>query len=203
MNHPPTRRLPRRDVLAWPGLCALLALASVAAWFYDDSTDLIWTAAYWTHEPWVLWTASVIHLSLSHLLANMAALLVLAVLGSYLQAGPTSAVALLLAWPLGTLALLWWPQVTWYSGMSGLLNAMAAVLWAHAALHAARPLSFVIFASMGLKLLSEHAWSQPIAFDPNWGFNVVYAAHLAGAAAGAVCGIALEGIAEIAKRVRA
>jgi hypothetical protein len=27
-----------------------------------------------------------------------------------------------------------------------------------------------------------------VAFDPSWGFNVVYAAHLTGALAGAACG---------------
>jgi hypothetical protein len=34
---------------------------------------------------------------------------------------------------------------------------------------------------MGLKLLIEHAWSQPVVFDPNRGFNVVVAAHVGGA----------------------
>jgi len=29
---------------------------------------------------------------------------------------------------------------------------------------------------------------QPVAFDPSWGFNVVYAAHLTGTIAGAGCG---------------
>ena len=140
--------------------------------------------------PGVLWSASLVHLSGAHLLANLVALAVLAVLGAYLQAGRAATLALLVAWPLGTLALLCWPRVAGYSGMSGLLNAMAAVLWAHTALQSGtKPVSFVIFAALALKLLSEHAWSQPIAFDPNWGFNVVYAAHLVGAAAGALCGL--------------
>ena len=65
-----------------------------------------------------------------------------------------------------------------------------SVLWAHAAMRLdTRPVSFVIFGALVLKLFSERAWSQPIAFDPNWGFNVVYAAHLAGAVAGAICGL--------------
>ncbi len=171
-------------------MCLLLGLASVAVWFAGDSGSLAWNAATWVRQPWVLWTASLAHLSGAHLLANLGALAVLAVLGATVQAGKAAALALLLAWPLATLALLWWPQITAYRGMSGLLNAMVAVLWAHTALGgAAKPLSFVIFAALGLKLLSEHAWSQPIAFDPNWGFNVVYAAHLAGAVAGALCGL--------------
>ena len=168
----------------------LLGLASSGVWLSGSSAALAWHADSWLRQPWVLWTASLAHLSGAHLLANLAALAVLGVLGSTLRAGKVAAAALLLAWPLGTLALWWWPQVGGYSGMSGLLNAMAGVLWAHTALGAAaRPISFVIFAALALKLLSEHAWSQPIAFDPNWGFNVVYAAHLAGALAGGACGL--------------
>ena len=195
MSHPPPHRPPRLEALAWPGLCGLLAAGSLATWVAGGGAALSWRAESWAQRPWVLWSASLIHLSGVHLLANLAALLVLAVLGAYLHAGKAAALALLLAWPLGTLALLCWPQVTGYSGMSGLLNAMAAVLWAHAALRgAAKPVSFVIFAVLALKLLSEHAWSQAIAFDPNWGFNVVYAAHLAGALAGAACGLLLEAV---------
>jgi hypothetical protein len=40
-----------------------------------------------------------------------------------------------------------------------------------------------------LKLIAERAWSQPVAFDPSWGSNVVYAAHLTGALAGGLCGL--------------
>lgn len=154
---------------------------------------LAWGSATWTQHPWVLWTASLVHLSPAHLLVNLLALAVLAVLGAFVRAGRAAAAALLLAWPLGTWALSCWPQVGGYSGMSGLLMAMTGVLWAHTALSpASKPLSLLLFTVLALKLLSEHAWSQPIAFDPQWGFNVVYAAHLAGAIAGAACGIVVE-----------
>lgn len=185
-THPPSRP----DSLAWPGLCGALALASLWAWHWGAAPGLAWQSVRWSHQPWTLWTACLVHLSGAHLVANLLALTVLGVLGTCLQAGRACAAAVLLAWPLGTLALVWWPQITRYSGMSGLLNAMAAVLWAHAAMRpATRPVSFVIFAALALKLLGERAWSQPIAFDPNWGFNVVYAAHLVGALAGAICGL--------------
>ena len=178
------------ESLTWPGLCVVLALGSMLAWCSGIDQYLTWRASDWAQLPWVLWTSSLIHLSGTHLLANLLALTVLAVLGTYLRAGKAATLALLVAWPLGTLMLLWWPRIDAYSGMSGLLNAMAAVLWAHAALRdGTKPISFVIFTVLVLKLLSEHAWSQPVAFDPNWGFNVVYAAHLAGALAGAGCGL--------------
>ncbi len=178
----------------------LLGAASLLAWLFADERALTWQAKTWAREPWVLWSASLVHLSGAHLVANLLALGLLAGLGSFLRAGRRAAAALLLAWPLGTLALLYWPQITGYSGMSGLLNSMVAVLWAHALVHAAKPLSFIIFGALAIKLLGEHAWSQPIAFDPNWGFNVVYAAHLAGALSGAVWGLLVQAPALLHKR---
>ena len=69
--------------------------------------------------------------------------------------------------------------------MSGLLMAMLAVLCVHAWRPGSRIASSVLLAALALKLLAERAWSHPLAFDPAWGFNVVNAAHLTGALAGA------------------
>jgi hypothetical protein len=63
---------------------------------------------------------------------------------------------------------------------------LAAALAGRGAL---KPLAAVAVAAMGLKLIAERAWAQPVAFDPSWGSNVVYAAHLTGALAGALCGL--------------
>lgn len=170
----------------------MLALASAEVWLRGPAaaSALQWDAALWPGRPWTLWTASFVHRSGGHLLANLLALGALGVLGWSLRAGKAAALALLVAWPLGTLALLAWPEVRQYGGLSGLIHAAIAVLWADAALQRkAWPLSFIVFAGMVLKLLMEHAWSAPIAFDPGWGFNVVYASHLGGSLAGAVCGI--------------
>jgi len=178
---------------AWITLCGVLAVASVAAWAAGPAAAplLQWDRTLWLQQPWTLWTASLVHLSAAHLLGNLLTLGALAVLGSSLGAGQAATRALIVAWPLGTLALLAWPQVRQYSGMSGLIHAAVAVLWAHAVVHRrAYPLSFVLFVGMGIKLLSEHAWLTPVSFDPSWGFNVVYAAHLSGTLVGAACGMA-------------
>jgi rhomboid family GlyGly-CTERM serine protease len=177
---------------AWTTLCGVLALASAAAWLAGPAAAplLQWDSALWLRQPWTLWTASLVHLSTAHLLANLLALGALAVLGSSMGVGQAATRALVVAWPLGTLALLVWPAVRQYSGLSGLIHAAVAVLWAHAVVHRrAYPLSFVLFVGMGLKLLTEHAWFTPVSFDPAWGFNVVYAAHLSGTLAGAACGM--------------
>lgn len=178
---------------AWPVLCAVLALACLEAWLQGPAVlaSLQWDEALWLNKPWTLWTASLAHLSGGHLLANLLALAAIAVLGWSLRTGKAAALALFVAWPLGNLALLAWPEVRQYGGLSGLIHAAIAVLWADAALHRkAWPLSYIVFGGMALKLLTEHAWTTPIAFDPAWGFNVVYASHLTGTLAGAACGIA-------------
>ena len=158
-----------------------------------NSTPLVWHAASWPRAPWTLLTASLVHLSTLHLLGNLLALGALAALGWAWRADSRAALAWLVAWPLGTLGLLLWPSVTAYAGLSGLLHAGAAVLWAHATGRPGfKPWSFVLFAGLGLKLMVEHAWSQPLAHQPFWGFDVVTAAHLTGTLAGAACGLLLR-----------
>jgi rhomboid family GlyGly-CTERM serine protease len=191
-------------VKAWPALCALLGVLSAGLWLLDPPGHpaaplphlLAWEYAHWPERPWMLWTASLVHLSGAHLLANLLALTAVGVLGAALHVGRSAALALFLAWPLGTASLLLWPGISQYRGLSGLIHAAVLALWAHAAVNAtSKPFSFVLLAGIGLKLATEHAWSQPLAFDPDWGFNVVYAAHLGGAVAGAVCGLVCCGLA--------
>jgi hypothetical protein len=130
-----------------------------------------------------------VHSSAGSLGGNLLAIGALAVTGAAVGAGRPAAMALLLAWPLGTLGLLLWPEVIRYYGLGGPIHAAAAVLGMHLARRPAlKPFVPLLFAAMALKLLAERAWSQPVAFDPSWGFNVVYAAHLTGALAGAACG---------------
>ena len=171
---------------AWVRACSMLGLASLLAWTFGDSAQLAWQRDLWLARPWTLWTAGLVHLSVTHLVGNLAALVVVAALGAYLEVEQDSLIALGFAWPVGTLALAMWPQVGRYVGLSDTLCAMLAILAVHAARCVdLRPVSWVLGGSLALKLLTEQAWSQPIGYDPAWGFNVVYAAHLSGALAGA------------------
>ena len=171
----------------------MLAIASCAVWWSGRSEALAWSSTEWQTRPWTLWSASLAHLSVLHLSGNLLALAVLALLGVFLRAGRSATWAVLLAWPLGTLGLIFWPQVSGYSGLSGLLCAMLGVLCFHTASDPeGRIATWVLALALGFKLLSEHAWSRPIGYDPQWGFNVVYAAHLAGAACGVVCALTLR-----------
>jgi len=183
---------------AWLGVCALLGAGAVAvAWVPGgvapaqelSAHPLAWTAARWAAWPWTLWTSAWVHTSNGSLGGDLLVVAALGVAGAALGAGRPAAIALLLAWPLGTVGLLLWPEVGSYGGLGGPIHAAAAVLGMHLARRPElAPLSPLLFAGVGLKLLAERAWSQPVAFDPSWGFNVVYAAHLTGALAGAACG---------------
>lgn len=186
----------------WLAICALLgggavavaAAAGLVSPVQDLSVEpLAWNAAHWLRQPWTLWTAAWVHTSAGSLGGNLLALLALAVLGAAFGAGRLATLALAAAWPLTTLALLLWPEVTSYAGLGGPIHAAAAVLAVHVARRTAfKPLAVLLFAGIGLKLAIERAWIQPVAFDPSWGFNVVYAAHLAGTIAGAASALVLD-----------
>jgi hypothetical protein len=184
---------------AWLAVCALIAGGGVLAAALAGGQDgigtqlslLAWDPVHWTARPWTLWSAAWVSASDGGLGANLLAFAVLSALGAALGAGRAAAIALFVAWPIGTLALLLWPQVTYYAGLGEPVHAAAMVLAAALAGRGTlKPLAPLAVAAMGLKLIAERAWLQPVAFDPSWGSNVVYAAHLTGAAAGALCGFA-------------
>jgi hypothetical protein len=174
---------------AWLSICALLAGGSATVALVPDAGALAWDAQGWLMRPWTLWTSAWVHTSAVSLGGNLLAVAALAVLGAALGAGRTAAIALLVAWPLGTIMLLSWPQVANYGGLGGPIHAAVAVLGMHMAGRAEyKAFSPLLFGVLALKLLAERGWSQPVAFDLSWGSNVVYAAHLTGALAGAACG---------------
>lgn len=180
----------------WVAACSLLGLGAAGlAWAFGPAADLrlhplAWTAASWLSRPWTLWTSAWVHTSAGQVAGNLLALAALAVAGAWVRAGRATALALLAAWPLGTATLALWPGVSHYGGLGGPIHAAAMALWAHLALESRhKPLSFALFAGMVLKLGVERAWAYPVAFDAAWGTNVVYAAHLNGAVAGAACGL--------------
>jgi hypothetical protein len=154
-----------------------------------QSATPIWSTL-WATKPWTLWTSALVHLGPAHLWGNVAALAALALLGHQLRLPAAAVWAWLLAWPLLTLGLLLWPEITRYTGLSGLIHANVSVIWSFVAIkNRVKWLSFTLFAGMALKLLHERAWQSGVVFSPDWGFDVVVAAHLAGAVAGVTCGL--------------
>lgn len=183
--------------VAW--VSGVVPPAHDAAWH-----PLAWEASRWTTRPWTLWTSALVHTSGGNLAGNLLALGALAVLGHALGARRAAALALLAAWPLSTWALTLWPEVSSYTGLGGVIHAAAAIIGIHVAGRPElKPFSPLVFAAIGLKLIAERAWMQPVAFDPSWGFNVVYAAHLTGTLAGAACAAATRLISVLLSRAGA
>ena len=191
---------------AWLRICGLLAIGAAAvAWSAGVAPDiggqpLAWRADRWLGRPWTLWTSAWVHATEASFLGNVLSMVALAVLGAWLGLGAAAATALYVAWPLCTLGLLLWPEVTAYGGLGGPIHAAAMILWAEMAWREdGKAWSLAIFSGIGIKLFVEHAWTQPVAFDLAWGANVVYAAHLTGAIAGAACGLIAAGVSRIKK----
>ena len=190
---------------SWLAVCGVLgggALVTAASRglvppFHDVAVEpLAWQAASWMRQPWTLWTSAWVHTSVGALAANLMTLAALAVAGAALGAGRAAALALALAWPLAPLALLVWPEVTSHAGLDGAIHAAAAVLGVHLLRRTSlQALGAVLFGGLALKLIAERGWAQPVAFDPGWGVNAVYGAHLAGTVLGACCAAVLDLIA--------
>lgn len=168
-----------------------------------------WHAGSWMDAPWTLWTAALVHLNAWHAVGNLLALLALCWLAWLWQLRSAVVVAAVVALPLAVLGLQAWPVITQYRGLSILTHALAATLVAwHLVRDASarrRPPATVLSLGAGLvaKLLVEQGWHRPLEYASAWGFQVALAAHLSGAAAGVVCGVAGSiGAAWFARRVR-
>ncbi len=165
-------------------------MGSTAVWLAGGADALTWRAADGLHRPWTWFGAALVHLSTAHWLGNLLALAALAALGWAVRAGRAATAAWALAWPLSTVGLWTWPVVGHYVGLSGVVHAGVAVLALHCAGPAGRrTVGLLLAAGLALKLAGEQAWRQPVRFDPAWGFDVVVAAHLSGAVAGAACAL--------------
>lgn len=183
-----------RGSRAWLLLCALHGVASMLLWWAHAPAvqALTWYAELWPAQPWTFWTSAWVHLNTPHLIGNQLALGALTAAGWVLRPPLSATLAWALSWPLLQASLLWWPQVTHAVGLSGLLHAGVAVLGLHLLLSPAapkaRPWGAVLLAGLVIKLLIERSWQQPLLNDPHSDMAVVQAAHLSGAAWGAVLG---------------
>ena len=190
----------------WPLVCGLLIAASAAIWLAGVAGHVVpeqwmWHHDQWRAQPWTLWSAPLLHFLWPHLVGNALALAALAVVGSALQAPPRDALALLLAWPLGTLALMAWPAVGGFYGLSAVVHAAAAIVALRTLAHPPlRWLGLLLGGGLMVKLALERGWAVAVGFDSAWGFNVVFAAHFAGAVVGAGLALAFEPMARVRQR---
>jgi rhomboid family GlyGly-CTERM serine protease len=177
---------------AWAAFAALLVAASLLAVVLPrDALD--WQAPRTWQEPWRWWTAALVHLSVLHLVANVAGCAVVGAFGWAARLSRRWMWAWIAAWPIGHLALLAVPGLGRYGGLSGLLHAGVAVAAVGAVCTAdrARPrwIGRAVLAGLAAKVLTERPWLGATQPWPGWDIAVVPAAHAAGALAGLACGL--------------
>ena len=181
---------------SWLLLCALHAVASMLLWWTREGTldAFIWRADGWTAQPWTLWTSAWVHLNTPQLIFNQIALGALTAFAWVIRPNWTCTLAWLLAWPLGQLSLLWWPQIGYAVGLSGVLHAGIAVLAVQllrqriAIPKAQRWGGLLALVLLG-KLLLERGWAYPVVWDGAHDMSVVQAGHLSAAAWGLLLGL--------------
>lgn len=174
---------------AWWALAVLLAVGSVLAPI-TDARALDWQPDAWLAQPWRWWSAAWVHWSNGHRWANLLGTLLIAALGWRARCDRPDALAWFLAWPLTHLGLLWQPELRHYGGLSGVLHAgvvVAACGLVQRERGTRRLVGAAIVLGVALKVWSEQPWQGALRSVPGWDIALAPAAHLSGAAAGALC----------------
>ena len=181
----------------WLLLCALHGVASMLLWWAskDLAQALTWQAMDWQSHPWTLWSTAWVHMNTPHLIGNQIALGAMTALAWIVHPPRLCTLAWLLAWPLTTLTLLWWPQIGYSVGLSGVLHAGAMVLAVHLlfkrmGVPKARRWGGLLALAVLAKLMLEQGWAYPVVWSSGNEMSVVQAAPLAGSAWGWVLGLA-------------
>jgi rhomboid family GlyGly-CTERM serine protease len=169
-------------------LSALLAAAAWLAWG-ADAARLDWQPQRAWHEPWRWWSAAFVHLSATHLGANLLATALVAAYGWAARVPCAVTLAWLAAWPFTHLALLAKPELAHYGGLSGVLHAGVAAtsVWlARRGQGAQRTIGWMMLVGQSLKLLIEQPWGPALHAPGELGVAVAPLAHASGSIAGAL-----------------
>ena len=176
----------------WAGLAALLAAASLLAWWLP-AEGLDWQPTRAATEPWRAWTAAFVHWSPTHLTINLIGTVLVAALGLAARLPARVAVAWAVAWPLTQAGLWLRPELAHYGGLSGVLHAGVACAAAWLVLAARgrqRAIGVAIALGLTFKVWAEAPWGPALRTGGDWDIAVAPFAHASGAVAGALCGLA-------------
>ncbi|MFM8767827.1 MAG: rhombosortase, partial [Rubrivivax sp.] len=160
---------------------------------------LEWQSGHET-QLWRWVTASFVHHSPAHLLANLAGCAAVSafVLSARLPSG--TAWSWWIAWPLGNGLLALWPEVARFGGASGTLHAglaAAAVVLACTGRSRRRVVGLCVLGGLAAKTWLEQPWVQAIRFSDELGIPVAVAAHLCGVLSGVAGALAVLGLAAL------
>jgi rhomboid family GlyGly-CTERM serine protease len=178
---------------AWTLLAALLALGSLVAW-WQPAHRWDWEPGLAFRQPWRWWTAAFVHWSAQHLVLNLVAAALVALLGRAAGCGPRAMLAWGVAWPLTHLALLVQPALAHYGGLSGVLHAGVAVIaWQLLTRPGllTRSIGALLLAGLALKVGLEAPWRGALRSLPGWDILIAPMAHASGSVAGVVCAAVL------------
>lgn len=178
---------------AWLSLAALLALASLAAWWLP-AASIDWQPALAASQPWRAWTGAWVHWSTLHLVANLLATAVVGAFGRAARLPAAAAAAWAAAWPLTQAGLLLEPDLAHYGGLSGVLHAGVAVagLWLLGTTRGGqRAVGAFVTAGLVVKLLAEQPWGPVLRHGGGWDIATAPIAHVSGAVAGLACAAAV------------
>ncbi len=173
----------------WAALVGAWMALSVLAWWLP-APWFDWQPERAFAEPWRAWTATFIHWSEAHLLANLAAAAVVLAYGWTAPVPAAMALAFFVAWPLTHLGLLLKPDLLHYGGMSGVLHAGVAIVSLTLIVRAhggRRAVGAAVMLGLVLKLASESPWGPALQRTPEFDIAVAPLGHLCGAVAGLVC----------------
>jgi rhomboid family GlyGly-CTERM serine protease len=183
-----------RAALGWVAVAALLGIGALLV--HGAPADALdWQRARAWSQPWRWWSAAWVHLSDLHLAANLAGLLLVALLGIAADVTPRGVLAWLLAWPMTQLALVVEPGLARYGGLSGVLHAAVAVVGVQLVAEGPRlrrGLGALLLAGLAAKVLVEAPWRAPLQHPPGWDIAVAPLAHASGAVAGVLAALALR-----------
>jgi len=185
---------------AWVALAGLLGLGAVLAWPIDPAA-IDWQPARAANEPWRALSAASVHYSAMHLGANLAGLVLVALLGWFARVPWQSAAAWLIAWPLTQLGLLARPDLLHYGGLSGVLHAGVACVawWLIVHEHGRRrAIGALTLALVAIKVLSETPWGPALRHPAGWDIATAPFAH----ASGLVAGLASAALLDLVDRLR-
>ncbi len=175
---------------AWAAIATGLALGAVLLWT-TPGTAIDWQPRLALSEPWRIWSAAFAHLSPLHLQANLLGCAAVAAFGVAARLPRHAAWAWLVAWPLTHASLMLQPQLSHYSGLSGVLHAGVAIGALHlvwCARGRRQAIGWGVLAGLALKLMLEAPWTGPTQAAPGWDIPIAPLGHVSGAVSGLVCG---------------
>ncbi|MBV8500499.1 MAG: rhombosortase [Paucibacter sp.] len=176
----------------WLITASAFAALALLAWPLDRD-ELLWHP----DQPWRAFSAPFAHLSLQHLIANLAGCAAVGLLGSVARLPARSSVAWLIAWPLTQWGLLLRPDLVSYGGLSSVLHAGVAVIAMELLTRPGRErkVALALFAGLLLKLWLEDPFGPATQARSGWDIAIAPFAHLSGAISGCVSAYVLRKLA--------